>query len=158
MSPVSFDQTTDCVHEFSTTNSKKWPREKTEIERLALNEQETKKLHDQMDQKVDEAFRFFEIYKKGKDMDAFWQTLTTSVEMAWLCYLGEGKEFNKAATGRGKVTLIKTKTKPPKEIDEDNLATIRNKHSYQAVANLKQAKRLAHVADRIHRINTMQGQ
>ena len=72
------------------------PKEETEKEIRTVDEQETTKLHAHMDKKVDEAAHCIETYKKGKDMDAFWQTLTTSVERSWLCYLDEGKEFNKA--------------------------------------------------------------
>ena len=102
-----------------------------------------------MDTRLIEAEDFLRIYKRMKDMNAFWKLVSSCIERGWLAYLDANKELCKAMSGRGKVTFIKTKPKPKEEVKEDQLHTIRNDSSRRAVNALKQARRLEQVAYRL---------
>ena len=51
--------------------------------------------------------------------------------------------------GRGKVTFIKSKPKPSKQVKEDEFDTIRNESSRTVVGVVKQARRLEQIAYRL---------
>ena len=47
------------------------------------------------------------------------------------------------------MTLIKAKAKSPNEADGDDFAMVRNQHSYEAHAHMKQARRMEQIVFRI---------
>ena len=102
-----------------------------------------------MDKKLDEAELYLDAYRDNKDMTAFYATFSKAIEKAWLAYLGEGKEFNGEAQGRGKVTPDKDHPETSKLAEKDQLSTIRIENRYKAVANQKQARRFEEIAFRI---------
>ena len=102
-----------------------------------LEESELKKLHAEMDKKLDADKAVLDIYRDSKDLNAFYGLISSSIEKGWLAYLGGTREFNKQAKGRGKVAFITTKPKKQKEVQEDEFPTIRNQASKEAVASLK---------------------
>ena len=61
----------------------------------------------------------------------------------------EGKELRKAMQGRGKATIIERKPGKPKNVADDEFATIRSENSRKAIASLKQARRLEQTAFRM---------
>ena len=93
-----------------------------------------------MDNYLDDAELFLDTHLRNKDMDSFYATFFGCIEKPWLKYMGQGKEFDRAAQGRGKVTIIRVKAKPPKQVEEDQLATARNENSYKAIKSLAGGK------------------
>ena len=89
-----------------------------------------------MDKRLIAAEDFFDAYNNSGNLDSFYNTFSDAIERGWLNHFDQGKEFERAAKGRGKVTLIKTNVEKPNVVEEDNLATIRNQFSYKAVAHL----------------------
>ena len=114
-------------------------------------------MHEAMDQRLIVAEDSLDTYHSKKDMDRFYKTMSEAIENGWLTYFGEGKEFERAAKGRGKVILIKTKVAKPKIVEEENMATIRNQFSYKAIAHLKQQRRLEQTILRVGLINNAAG-
>ena len=82
---------------------------KSEKEARIIEEEETKKLQNAMDQRLEMVGDFLDTYNQNGDMDNFYKTLSAAIEKGRLTYQDEGKEFDRAAKGRGKVTLITTK-------------------------------------------------
>ena len=56
-----------------------------------------------MDKRLKDAEICLDTYLKHGDMDAYYSTFSKAVERGWLEFLGEGKEYNNAAKGRGQV-------------------------------------------------------
>ena len=90
-------------------------------ERKDLEENELEKLHDEIDKKLDANKAVLDIYRDSKDLNAFYELLSSSIEKGWLAYLEGTREFNKQAKGRGKVTFITTKPKKQKEVQEKRI-------------------------------------
>ena len=57
--------------------------------------------------------------------------------------LGRGKNYTSSVMGRGEVKTIVKQNKKRKQMKEDELATIRNKHRSNAVEKLKQEEAAA---------------
>ena len=118
-------------------------------ERKDLEDSELKKCMPRWTTQLDADKAVLDIYRDSKDLNAFYGLISSSIEKGWLAYFGGTREFNKQAKGRVKVTSITTKPKKQKEVQEDEFPTTRNQASKDAVAALKQARRLVQVAYRL---------
>ena len=105
------------------------------------------KFHECMDAELSTRMEMIRAYRRMKDVEGLWSTISQCIEEAWLKYLEMGKEMKKQSRGRGKLTIIEKKLGAQERHNEKD--TPGNEWYHQAVGKLRQTRRCEQAAYRI---------